>query len=830
MPSHRPPPPWLATLFAACGILAAGAARGEVAPSADAAAPVRQAFLERHCIACHDPDAREGGFDATALRWEPADVASQAQWAKVFDRVARGEMPPPEEDRPAPELRAAFLDVVGGDLTAAGRARQDRAGRAVHRRLNRTEYVTTIHDLLGIDAPLADLLPEDGTVGGFDTIGAALDLSAVHLERYLAAARRALAAATVTTARPDTRTIRTDYSETWHEWQSAYFQFNQWTQSPEGLLAIRWNGINGPHGELGAWSPPVPGERYRFRIRARAMIDKTGPNAQPHDAARPDRRIILQAALGGWPRSDGETNGRAYFEMSPTEFREFEYVARVPAGQTLWLMPYRAVPESPDERAMVAGICAVIEWVEITGPLAEEWPPRGHRLLYGDLPLEPADPAQPGKDLRVVPLDPEQDARRLLAGLLPQAFRRPVSDAEIEVHVALVRAELAKGRRFDEALRAAYTRALCSPSFLFRSERPGTLDDIALASRLSYGLWATAPDDELMALAAAGKLRDPAVLVAQARRMLADPRGRRFTVNLLDNWLKLRDIDFTQPDTKLYPEFEEYLKKSMVAESRAFFWELMAHDLPARTVIASDFAMLNERLAEHYGIPGVKGPQIRRVSLPPGSHRGGVITQGAVLKVSANGTTTSPVVRGAFVLDRVLGTPPDPPPKNVPAVEPDIRGSTTIREQLALHRNQAACMGCHSKLDPPGFALENFDVTGRWRTHYRALPPDAADKVVGLPGTDIRYYVQGPTVDPSYTLADGRPFADVEGFQRLMLEDERQIARNLVAMFAAQLTGAEIEFADRSTVEEILDRTAAGGYGVRSLLEAVVQSRLFTHK
>jgi len=320
------------------------------------------------------------------------------------------------------------------------------------------------------------------------------------------------------------------------------------------------------------------------------------------------------------------------------------------------------------------------------------------------------------------------------------------------------------------------------------------------------------------------------VLVAQARRMLADPRGRRFTVNLLDNWLKLRDIDFTQPDTKLYPEFEEYLKKSMVAESRAFFEELLGNDLPARTVIASDFAMLNERLAEHYGVPGVIGAEIRRVSLPPGTHRGGFLTQGAVLKVSANGTTTSPVVRGAFVLDRLLGMPPDPPPKDVPAVEPDIRGSTTIREQLSRHRDQAACAGCHAKLDPPGFALESFDATGRWRTHYRALPPDAAEKVVGLPGTDIRYYVQGPTVDPSYTLADGRPFADVEGFQRLMLEDERQIARNLVAMFAAQLTGAEIEFADRGTVEEILDHTAAGGYGVRSILEAVVQSRLFTHK
>jgi len=818
-------------LLAACALVPC-MARGEAAsaPAPDPGAAVRQAFLERHCIACHDADSKEGGFDATALRWQTDDAESLARWAKVHDRVARGEMPPPDEDRPPPELRTAFLDVLGGGLNVAGRAHQAHAGRTVRRRLNRTEYVTTIHDLLGIDTPLADLLPEDGTAGGFDTIGEALELSPVHLERYLEAASLALAEATVTTPRPETRTIRTDYSETWHDWRAPGFQFSQWTRSPEGLLAIRWNGINGPHGELGSWSPPVPGERYRFRIRARAMIDKTGPNALPEDATRPDRRITLQVGLGEWPRVNGDTARRTYFEMSPTEFREFEYVARVPAGQTLWMTPFRIVPETADDKVMTHGFCAVVEWVEITGPLVEEWPPRGHRLLYGDLSLEPADPKQPGKDLRVVAPDPEQDARRLLAGFLPRAFRRPVSDAEIETHVALVREELGKGARFDEALRAAYTLALCSPQFLFRSERPGPLDDHALASRLSYGFWATAPDEELTALAAVGKLRDPAVLVAQARRLMADPRGRRFTVNLLDNWLKLRDIDFTQPDTKLYPEFEEYLKLSMLKESHAYFEELVGRNEPARAVVQSNFAMLNERLAEHYGIPGVKGPQIRRVELPPGSHRGGFLTQGSVLKVSANGTTTSPVIRGAFVLERFLGIEPELPPKDVPAVEPDIRGTTTIREQLARHRDQAACAACHAKLDPPGFALESYDVTGRWRTHYRAVPPAAADKVVNIPGSDVRHYVPGPVVDPSYALADGRPFADIDAFKTLVLDDERQVARALVGKFVAQLTGAEVEFADREVVEEILDRTREGGYGVRGLLEEVVQSRLFTHK
>ncbi|MFM8536695.1 MAG: DUF1592 domain-containing protein [Planctomycetaceae bacterium] len=819
------------SLSAALGVLcaAAAAARGEVPPP-DAAAPLRRAMIERHCIACHDAATREGGFDVTALRWQPDDPANADRWVKVFGRVARGEMPPRDEQRPAPELRTAFLDVLAAGLSAAGRERQVRDGRAVHRRLNRTEYVTTIHDLLGIDTPLADLLPKDGTAGGFDTIGDALDLSEIHLGRYLEAASLALADATVTTPRPQTTTLRTDFNETWHDEGHPGFLITQWTHSPEGLLAARWDGANRTQCVLGTWEPPVPDTRYRFRIRARAMIDKTGPNATPADKDKPDRRIMLCVSQSNWPRANIATKN-FYFELSPKEFREIDVVMRMPKGKTLGLQAYRIVPEATDEgRAMLGGICVVVEWVEITGPLVEEWPPRGHRLLYGDLPLEPADPAQPGKNLRVVSSAAEQDARRLLVGFLPKVFRRPIGDAEVEDHVALVREQLGHGWRFDEALRAAYTFALCSPEFLFRSERPGPLDNPALATRLSYGLWATAPDDELMALAAAGRLREPAVLVGQARRMLADPRGRRFTVNLLANWLKLGDIDFTQPDTKLSPEFEEYLKLSMLDESYAFFTELLGKDLPARSIVHSDFAMLNERLAEHYGIPGVKGPAIRRVDLPAGTHRGGFLTQGAVLKVSANGTTTSPVVRGAFVLDRLLGTPPDPPPKDVPAVEPDIRGSTTIREQLSRHRDQAACAGCHAKIDPPGFALESFDVAGRWRTNYRIVPAAHSDKVVSIPGTDIRYYAQGPAVDPSYALADGRPFADIDGFKRLLLEDERQIARNLVAKFVAQLTGAEIEFADRDTVEEILDRTAAGGYGVRSILEAVMQSRLFTHR
>ncbi len=802
---------------------------GSAAEAAHASPAARQAFLSEHCTHCHDAGENKGGLDLESLPWNPEDPEHFRTWTKVFDKVHSAEMPPRKRTQPSPESKTLFIESLRKELHTVDARRQAKEGRVVYRRLNRNEWVHTVQDLLGTQSALHELLPEDGTAGGFDNVGAALDLSPVHLERYLQAADLALREATLSTARPETTRIRTDYNETWHDWNHPPFQMGTWVHSPEGFLGIRWNGTNGPHGELGAWSPSVPDAVYRFRFRVKAMLDRESPNAKPADAKRPDRRIILKAGLADWPRT-GLTYENRYFEMSPSEFREFEFEARVPRGKTLWLSPYRTVPETTDERAMVGGICAVVEWVDIEGPILESWPTPGHRLLYGDLPLEPANPKASAKEWRVVSKEPESDARRLLDAFLPKVFRRPVTEAEVLEHLELFKEQRQKGRAFDEALRAAYKMALCSPKFLFLQEKTGTLDAYALASRLSYGLWSSAPDEALLTAAAAGTLHRPDVLRAQTERLLASPKAARFTQHLLESWLNLRDIDFTQPDTKLYPEFEEYLQQSMVAETRRFFEELLRHNLPAARIVHSDFAILNERLAEHYGIPGVPGDELRRVSLTPDSPRGGFITQGAVLKVSANGTTTSPVVRGAYLLDRILGTPPDPPPKNVKAIEPDIRGATTIREQLAQHRDQPACAGCHAILDPPGFALENFDVTGRWRSHYRAIPEAAKDKVVTIPGSDVRHYVRGLPVDPAYALQDGRPFKDILEFKKLALENQEQIAHCVVEKLATYLTGAPLQFADRQTVESILHQSKSEQYGLRSLLHAVIQSDLFTRK
>ncbi len=811
-------------------------------------------FLTEHCYDCHDADTTEGGLNLRALDWRPEDQANYAQWTKVFDKVDQGQMPPSDATQPAADLRSSFQKELHQKLHSHTLDRQVTQGRVALRRLNRSEYANTLRDLLGVSTPLEELLPEDGRADGFDNVGAALNLSVAHVERYLEAADLALKEATVATLHSTTTKIRTDYEETWHDYNHG-FQNSQWANAPDGKLAIRWSGAGG-NGTLRAWHPPVPNARYRFRVRARAMMQREVVDASGEKSNNfvHDRRIIAKVGVASQLK-DGLAFDANYFELSPERYREFVYEARVPAEHTFAIVPYRLVPDSSDERVMANDMAVVVDWIEIEGPLYEgAWPPRGHRLLYGDLPLQPTESAAHDVDYdidydvdyHIASVAPEADGRRLIEDFLPRVFRRPVDQSEIDAHLDLFCEQLQLGRSFDAALRAAYKMALTSPQFLFLQEAPGKLDDYALAARLSYGLWGSLPDAELTRLAVQGCLSNRDILREQTERLLSAPNAARFTRQFLGGWLDLREIDFTQPDTKLYPEFDSYLQFSMLAESEQFFDELVRHNLSVSHIVHSDFAMLNERLAEHYELTAAferpstllatdgdfppEQSRLIKVNLPQSSKRGGFITQGAILKVSANGTTTSPVVRGAYVLDRILGTPPDPPPSNVPSVEPDIRGATTIRQQLDLHRNQPACAGCHAKLDPPGFALENYDVTGRWRTHYRAIPESAGDKIVKIPGSDQRFYEQGLPVEPSYSLADGRSFEDIDQFKQLVLEDQSQLARCVVGKLMTYLTGATPDFADREVVEQIVSEAAASQYGMRDLIHGVIQSRVFTHK
>jgi mono/diheme cytochrome c family protein len=502
------------------------------------------------------------------------------------------------------------------------------------------------------------------------------------------------------------------------------------------------------------------------------------------------------------------------------------------------------------------------QWIEVEGPLYDETAGAGYRLMFGDLPMRRleqgkeggvtlqivAPPRPPNEDgggfrnrfgprtqdvaVEVVTGHPREEAERLVRSFMARAYRRPVEEAHVQRFLKLFDQQFELGHGFTRSLLSTYTAVLASPGFVYVQEEPGKLSDYALATRLALFLWNSEPDEELRSLASAGRLSNPEVLKAQTERLLGDPKSRRFVEAFTDYWLDLRKIDDTSPSTTLYNDYEldDPLKLAAVDETRLFFEELLRKNLPARNIIDSDFTFLNEHLAKHYGVPGVAGAKMRKVTLPKDSVRGGLMTQASVLKVTANGTTTSPVLRGVWIMERILGFQTAPPPV-VPAVEPDIRGAVTIRQQLDRHRADASCASCHRKIDPPGFALESFDVMGGWRERYRAFAENVKPEPgIGLSGQRYAFHY-GLPVDSAGALPDGRTFQNVREFKRLLLEHDTEIvARNLVSQLIIYATGAPIRFADRKQVEEILASSRGSDYGVRSIVHGIVRSDLFKFK
>jgi len=518
--------------------------------------------------------------------------------------------------------------------------------------------------------------------------------------------------------------------------------------------------------------------------------------------------------------------------------------------------------------ASYAGPGIALDWFEVEGPLFEQWPPQSHQVLFGGLPIQ-AVPADDGlvlpkreplrqqsrlggrpqdrdipKEEKARPLEtvasekPLVDAARLLGQFLPRAFRRVVTPEEVQAYVGIVAREMEERACFEDAMKEAYKTALCSADFIFVGEHAGAetlagrirLTDRSIAERLSLWFWNSVPDEELISLANEGRLHESETLRKQTDRLLADPRSDRFIADFSDQWLDLRKIDASQPDLRLYPEGREHLKQSMIAETRAYLRELIAKNESVAHVVKSDFAMLNQSLADHYRIPGVTGCTIRRVPVPEGSPRGAFLTQAAILKVTANGSVTSPVTRGVWINERILGNHIPPPPSGVPAIDPDTRGATTIREQLVKHRADERCAGCHAKIDPPGFALESFDVIGGERDRYRSLHEGNTLMAFNFAsGWDPRVRLNLP-VDPSGQMPSGERFDGIASFQALVLEKPEALAANMVRQFLMYGTGAEIHYSDRRGIDRIVAETRSSHYRVRSLIDAIVQSELFLTK
>lgn len=779
-------------------------------------------LFKQYCSACHSGTEPEGGFNVASLSSDFGKTENRNQWLKVAEQVRAGTMPPPDERRPDNRKAKQLLDWIDRQIVDAENTRKETYGRAVMRRLNQTEYANTIRDLLQVDVDLDGVLPDDSVVGGFDTAAESLHFSSYQLAGYLEAANRALDAAFAGGPRPWILDRRFDAkSEAVTRRKDVYRHLDDGvaifaSDLASNIQIVFWNCLT-----------RFPG-RYRFRISAYAY--------------QTDQPVLFH--LNGGRENLGDPPYLIdYFEVPPGQPTVVEFVTEMEARRNIRLLVDTKIsPRELKSRGGAAnyeGPGLVLQWLEVEGPLLDSWPPPSYRLLLGNLPQQRVSGESERSE--VVSQRPLEDAERILRAFAKRAFRRPTTETEIQLLLGRVREELDQGASFERALRVGLKAVLVSPHFLFLREqvrpvargettrdpkRSGQLDEFSLACRLSYFLWSSMPDEELLRLAEHGTLSQPDVLHHQVERMLKDEKAKAFTEHFAGQWLGLREIDATLPDRQLYPEYDKLLRASMIKEVYLFFDEVLKNDLSVTNFVDSEFSFLSGRLAEHYGVPDVTGLEFRKVSLPENLHRGGVMTMAAILKVTANGTTTSPIVRGAWVLDSLLGTPPPRPPMGVEAVEPDIRGATTIREQLARHRQVDACATCHVLIDPPGFALENFDVIGGWRDHYRSIGEGTP---VQVRGKRMRYK-HGPAVDASDVLSDGRRFDNIDEYKRLILADKDQIARALAAKLLTYATGVAPTVADRTGIESIVEAAGGQGYGFRSLVHEIIQSELFRNK
>lgn len=870
-----------------------------VASAAEVPTAVRE-LVTQHCVECHGPTVQKAKLRLDQLSGD-LNEAAFAKWVTVHDRVKAGEMPP--KAKLNPKEAAPALTALAGWLAAADQKRQEEHGRRVIRRLNRVEFENTLRDLLELPwLEVKDLLPDDGRDGGYTRSAAALDVAPIFLAKVGEAIDRALDAATAKYSVPPEVFREKLYANQQYDFKvlmgggdavmltkdrqydASRFPMPSATNADGPYPKGKWS-FGGKYAGLGEAEragvfkepstvgmtrtfgeafqgrmgfAPIHSGRYRIGVSAWSYWwDKGEVKPAPRSGAV---GIYLGGNLLG--TFDAPSLKPSYSEIV-VELTPQENGFIKAAGISFW---DAHVYFSQGQIARYTGPGVALDYVMVEGPLVDEWPPPSHRRLFGNLRVAPlntllAGQPKPRRELvrqkvisarngpgRLVPgttlsAEPAADARRLLADFLPRAFRRPVAAEEVERYATVTDGRLAEGSCFEDALKAAYKAALLSPHFLLLHETPGKLDAYALANRLSYFLWNSMPDEHLTALAKAGTLTEPATLRAETDRMLASPKAKRFVHDFLDQWLELRDFDATSPDRKLYPEYGPHLEDAIRREPAEFFGLVLGSNLPVTTLVHTGINMVNQRLAEHYGISGIDGVKFRRRDVDVNNvPRGGLLTMAATMKVTANGTTTTPVKRGAWVNKKILGTPIPPPPPDIPAIEPDVTGATSIREQLAKHRASPVCAGCHAKLDPPGFALESYDVIGGFRTSYRATAgkqrPDFEAMYPGLLSPDGKFrghaaYRVGPAADTSGELLDGTKFTSLMEYRKILIADrpkQRQLARNLANQFVIFATGAPISFGDRVAIETILDKAGGDNPKVKDLVHQVVQSAIFQTK
>jgi hypothetical protein len=798
--------------------------------------PQVTAFLNRYCVECHGATKPKGDFPIGQLKVS-ANRADAENWQLVLDNLQLGEMPPRDAKQPQPAEVEQVTSWIQTELSRAAEELKGTGDEVVLRRLNRVEYENTVADLFDVHGNFAAGFPDDLREHGFDNNGAALMLSAAQMQEYMKAADFILTRAIAPSQRPQTvnRTFtlhdgnrraiegaRKNLADRLAKFDSLTPQEKANTLKMEE--AARANpdshGYRFPVLDNGGLRPPKPTDGPHLDA---VMTVQNYFSGEPQVGLPAGRGWYRVKAVAYAMKNDGKParlkftvhegysgklpKAESVFAFTDDQPREVEALYYMEPGDRVVFTIIDGAPHSQG-RTMIdqPGPFIAIRSFNIEGPVYESWPPRGHRTLFGDI-----DPTQP---------TPES-AATIAAHLAPKLFRRPVDDHAVAKYRALYE-KFAKTMKPDEALRGMLTAMLVSSRFLYHEEPPNGPDAYAIASRMSYFLWRSTPDDELLRAAADGSLLDPAKRRVQAARMLADPRSGRFLKDFTGQWLRVREVGVMKPSADLYPEYDLELEAAMRGETEHFIEEMFRRDLPLSNLIDSDWTMLNERLARHYKIEGVAGPDFRRVSLDKSKTvRGGLLTHASVHAITSNGTVTSPVARGTWMLEKFLGTPAPPPPPDVPAIEPDIRGATTIKEQLAKHRTIASCNSCHRKIDPLGFALESFDVIGGWRENYRVL-------VEPKPGARAKL-TDGSAVDPADEWAGVGRFKSFQEFRELVKKREDLVTQNLTHQLATFALGRAPGFADRQPLHAIATQVREKKSGMKSLVLDLVSSHVFTN-
>lgn len=782
-------------------------ASGRAATPAAAAPAEPAGFVGRYCLGCHD-DRRQVAGLSLQQRPLPGSATDRAIWERVARQVRAGAMPPTGAPRPEPAAADAFAHAVEASLDRAYAAAPD-PGRPVARRLTRTEYQHAIRDLLHLDIDTTSLLPADESLQGFQNVGSVLSLSPALLERYLAAARR------ISRLALGDPTIGPAFASTTYELPQTRFQDSRMSEDlplgSSGGAAIRH-------------VFPLDAE-YVCRVRLMRNIAGyvRGLDTPRRLELRLDGVRLTTVVVGGTARGraapmgfTGVIPGDATWEAwAPTADDGLDVRFRATAGPHIVGVSFVDEPVEQEGVLQPALTGLGFSYSEYTSAPTGAWGPAVASVAL-DGPFDPTGAGTTPSRTQLLtcrPATPADEAcpRQLLATLARRAFRRPATATELTRLMAFYTPRAAMDD-FEAGMRAAVERLLLDPNFLFRIERdpmdatPGqayALSSTELASRLSFFLWSSLPDDALLDAASSGALRTPQGLTAQATRLRKDGRSASLVEQFAMQWLSLPQLRGAAPDPELYPAFDDSLREAFLEETRLFIASQMRDDRSVVDLLTADYTFVNERLARHYGIPNITGSRFRRVPVNP-AQRGGLLGHGSVLTITAYPTRTSPVLRGRWLLDTVFGTPPPPPP----AVVPDLPGATendrplSMRERTERHRRNPVCASCHVRMDPLGFAMEQYDAVGHWRTQNEA----------------------GAPVDASGVLPDGTAFTGMSGLRTLIASRRTDVARTVTEKLLMYAIGRPLEPSDGPAVRRIVQEAAPGGYRWSAIIDGIVRS------